>query len=137
MDIIDKLGRDRAKELEDFFVAACGDSDAVREIARNTEMHKFLLGKVTTNYPGYKPYTYKVARTLTTRQLHHSITLKQYLHESIITKEEHNTFTLMLESPDEADTNLLEMLLEVKYRPYWQKQRAKMKRAFKKHYGLK
>ena len=139
MDINDKLGKDRAQELENFFITICGDRPGIKDIARNTSMYKFLNGKNTvegfTSMDGlreFKPYTYKIKRSEKANRILHQITLDQYLFEEVVDQEEYDNLKAMLNSPDMENATMVEMLFEVKHRPLWQKKRAILKRKLKK-----
>jgi len=139
MDINDKLGKDRAQELENIFVNICGDKPEVREIAKKTKMYKFLSAtnshRAFTSTDGLTKYperSWKVPRNLQMNKILHIITLNQYFGEGVINQEEYDTLKSMLDSPDTDNAQMVEMLFEVKHRPLWQKQRSSFKRKIKK-----
>ena len=139
MDINDKLGKDRAQELEAFFMLICGDKPEVRDIVKNTKMYSFFTGKVHhkgfTASNGIDVYPPRVTKTIRKQQANiilHDITLKQYLFEDVIDQKEYNSLKAMLDSPDTENAMMVEMLLEVKHRPLWQKKRNQLKNKLKK-----
>jgi hypothetical protein len=124
----DKLGNDLAKNMELTFAALVGGDPAKVEILKRTKLFRFLKSTNMTQFSSSsKQWEMKTANTDARRKILCTIALKDYLAAGIITEEEHATMQSQLTSPDPADQNMLEMILDIKYKPKMQKLRNKFK----------
>ena len=127
METVDKIGRDLAKEFDLLFKDVIkGDPERLK-IMHNTKIYQYFAGKVEHHFPGNKwPWVEKI-QSAGRLEILLPLQLKSYLNLNVITQEEYDSCTAMINSPDKENLTVVECMCDAKYRPRYLKLMKKYK----------